>query len=251
MSAPASEYKIARPPRLHELVARRMQDLVFSGEWKLGSQLTTERELCAQFGVSRTVVREALKSLVARGLLTDAGSGLIVSDNVSEPLKSFVDLFLARKSSSGSKHLFEVRSLLEVEIAGLAAERATEQDMLELGRTNDALKKLHQKSGPWSEKDTAEFERIDLQFHLAVAESTRNELFVLLLSALSDALLTAWARISQRAEVRERGIQMHDKMFSAIRQRDPQGARRATRENLDRFLADVARVDESTDVVHS
>lgn len=244
-----TKHMIQRPPKLHELVAQRMQDLVFGGHWKLGSRLPTERELCRQFGVSRTVVREALKVLMARGLLKEpAGKGTIVSQSVSEPLKSFVELFLAKESSNGYVHLFEVRSFLEVEIAGLAAERATQEEIENLERINTSLRRLNGKAGTWSQGDTTRFNQLDFQFHLALAKCTKNDLFVILFSRLSDALMSAWARMCLRSEVRQHGIQMHEKIFEAIRVRDARAARRATRENLKCFLVDasaMAQVNES------
>jgi GntR family transcriptional regulator, transcriptional repressor for pyruvate dehydrogenase complex len=247
-----SEYRIERPPRLHELVAQRMQQFVFSGQWAMGSRLPAERELCSQFGVSRTVVREALKVLVARGLLAESvGKGLTVSQSVSEPLRSFVDLFLAKEASEGQVHLFEVRSVLEVEIAGLAAERAMPEEAHALQRIHAELCRLAQKPGLWDEGDVAEFEKVDLQFHLTLAKCTRNELFVILLGALSDALITAWASTVQREEVRKHAIQMHEKILQAILSGDARAARQATRDSLHCFLEDAVRMAEATQATSS
>ncbi|MCL5746290.1 MAG: FadR family transcriptional regulator [Acidobacteria bacterium] len=238
------EERIERPPRLPELVAQRMQELMFSGQWEPDSRVPTEAELCGQFGVSRTVVREGLRLLAARGLVTEApGKGLIVSQNVAQPLRNFIDLFLAKQSSVGHRHLFEVRSLLEVEIAGLAAERATPVELEKVERILLELRDLNRKSEPWSDEDTRRFERLDFRFHLTIAECTKNELFVLLLGALYDAFLISWAGMCRRPEVRRRAVETHEKIFVAVRAGSARAARRATRENLNAFLMDAGPTD--------
>jgi GntR family transcriptional repressor for pyruvate dehydrogenase complex len=91
-----------------------------------GSRLPPERELCERFQVSRTVVRETVNLLVAQGLLKQVGGkGTFVSQNAAEPLINALNVFVRRNALQGYRELVEVRSVLEVEIAGLAAERAS------------------------------------------------------------------------------------------------------------------------------
>ncbi|HZT31175.1 MAG TPA: FadR/GntR family transcriptional regulator [Bryobacteraceae bacterium] len=233
---------IKRPPKLHELVARRIQELILSGKWKTGFHLPPERELCAEFGVSRPILREALKVLLARGVLKEArGKGTYVWPNMTEPLADLFDLFVAQEESNGAASLFEVRKLLEVEIAGLAAERATDEDIAHLDRLNQSMQRLHKKAVDWTEEQMHRYNDLDFQFHLFLAKCTKNALFVILMSALSGSFKSSWTHMHQKAEVRTHGIQMHERILKAIRSRDPRLARKATRENLEAFMADASR----------
>jgi GntR family transcriptional regulator, transcriptional repressor for pyruvate dehydrogenase complex len=232
--------RIERPPKLHELLAEQIQSLVIEGQWKPGSRLPPERELCVQFGVSRTVTRETVKVLVARGVLRQiAGQGTFVSQNVTEPLKQLLNVFVSKDTSKGYANLFEVRNILEVEIAGLAAERASEQDIENLDQINRTMAVHHGKRSTWSEKDLIAYNELDFQFHVALAKCTGNDFFVVLLTALSGAFKGAWSHTHNHPEVREHGLEMHEAIMRAIRAGKGNAARQATRNNLKAFLADV------------
>ena len=144
--------RVNRPPKLQALVADRLQQMVLDGSWRRGTKLPAERLLCEQLGVSRTVLRESISILRARGVLKDVpGKGTFVWQNVTEPLKELLTLFVSSNKLDGSVQLFEVRTLLEVEIAGLAAERASPNDIAELEKINDALGRMNRIVGPWTE----------------------------------------------------------------------------------------------------
>lgn len=231
---------LKRPPKLHEIVARRVQELILGGEWPLNYRLPPERELCETFGVSRAALREAIKTLIARGILRDVpGKGTFVWQNMAEPLRDLFDLFVARHSGN-EQQLFEVRSLLEVEIAGLAAERATDGDIDQLEKINHSMMRVHrkaEKSG--DEYHLRKYNDLDFEFHVMLARCTKNEFFVILLTALSSAFKSSWAHTHVHAEVRGHGMDMHEKIMDAIRSHDARRARRSTRDNLRAFLADA------------
>jgi len=232
--------RIDRPPKLGELVAKRIQELIVEGTWKPGSRLPAERELSEQFGVSRPVVREVIKVLLARGVLKDVrGRGTYVLTNVAGPLTDLFDLFLAQDRPNAAANLFEVRKLLEVEIAGLAAERVSDEEISNLERLNRQIKRIHTSEAEWSEELVRRYSDLDFEFHLSLAKCTKNSLFVILMTALSGAFKSNWEHMHRHAKVREHGIQMHERILKAIRSRDPRQARRATRENLEAFLADA------------
>lgn len=233
---------IKRPPKLHELVAKRIQELILSGKWKTGFRLPPERELCGEFGVSRPILRESIKVLLARGVLKEVrGKGTYVWPNMTEPLTDLFDLFVAQEESNGARNLFEVRRLLEVEIAGLAAERASDEDISNLEHINRSMQRLHKKAVDWSEEQMHRYNDLDFEFHLSLAKCTKNALFVILVTALSGSFKSNWSHMHQKADVRKHGIEMHDRILKAIRSRDPRLARKATRENLVAFIADASR----------
>src|ERR1043165_6952412 len=118
---------LAREQRLYERVVDKVLELISSGTWKPGFRLPPERELSEAFGVSRTVVREAVKALEARGVLESvAGSGVSVRladfDMVSRSLQTYMQL---SNRVDFEIRLNEVRRVLEVEMVALAAARRT------------------------------------------------------------------------------------------------------------------------------
>src|SRR4051794_37145339 len=117
----ASEFAaIAREPRLPDKVACQLQQSILAGALKPGNRLPTERELGEQFGVSRTVIREAVRSLVAKGLLeVRGGSGLRVAAIDASAVRETMGMYLRVKAEFDYGELHEVRSVMEIEIAGL------------------------------------------------------------------------------------------------------------------------------------
>jgi GntR family transcriptional regulator, transcriptional repressor for pyruvate dehydrogenase complex len=222
---------------LHSVVAEKIQQMIEAEGLQPLSRLPPERTLGEQFGVSRTVVREALKVLIARGVLKEVpGKGTFVWQNATEPLKDLFQDLVARSGPKGRTNLFEVRRVLEVEIAGLAAERAEPRELAELKRINNALEQMNREPEPWSEQRLRRYNDLEFDFHLTLAKCTKNDLFVALLSALSGAFHESWTCIHDRAEARSGGVELHSKILKAVRAKDPQAARAATSDNLKAFL---------------
>ena len=118
--------------KVFERVAVQIEQRILDGELRSGDRLPTERELAEQFQVSRTAVREALKILAQKGLVDmRPGRGTIVIDGADEALRHSLGLVMKLKLGEvgGSNTLVEVREILEIEIAGLAAARASEQEI--------------------------------------------------------------------------------------------------------------------------
>jgi GntR family transcriptional repressor for pyruvate dehydrogenase complex len=118
--------------RLSEQVAEQIQSMIIQGKIKQGDRLPPERELAEQLGVSRTVIRESTKVLQERGLVKVlTGSGTYATRVESENVSQSIGLFVRGKKHT-FRDLLEIRKMLEIEVAGLAAERATEEDNLQL-----------------------------------------------------------------------------------------------------------------------
>ena len=111
---------------LVDKIATDLQQQIIQGKLKPGARLPSERSLCAVFGVGRTTIREALKSLAVRGLVTRAGRGVVVADTEFLALPGADLAGLAAQTSI--RQLFEVRKLMEVRVAGWAALRANAED---------------------------------------------------------------------------------------------------------------------------
>src|SRR5918911_693694 len=119
----------SRRTRLRDRAADQLLEMVISGGLEPGERLPPERELCGHLGVSRTVVREALNLLEARGLISiEHGRGAVVSGDSTHAVRDTLGLLL-RVQPKVLWELLEIRRILEVEVPGLAAERARPDDV--------------------------------------------------------------------------------------------------------------------------
>jgi GntR family transcriptional repressor for pyruvate dehydrogenase complex len=209
-------------PSLPQLVVDELLADVERGDIRSGQTLPPESELAAKFGVSRAVVREALKSLQARGLVEVVnGVGSVVRGMTSMPLAQYFT-FAERLSEVSIQELLEVRRGLEVEAASLAATRAQADEIAGLGSLVDSM--------AGSLREPAVFSDFDTAFHVAIARASRNPMLVLLVEAIRVPLrrsveegLTNWIRTGEVDTVR----QIHADVFESIRSRDPDRAAKA------------------------
>src|ERR1700760_345737 len=141
-------------------ICRKMVSHLLRGIWKEGEKIPAERELCQSLGVGRASLREALKALEIMGMIeTRLGDGTYVckrSDFLSRPLLWAI----ASYSEADARELVEARLLIEVEMAGLAAERRTAQD---LEKIEEQLQRMEV-----SRKSPIDFVMADVDFHLAI-----------------------------------------------------------------------------------
>ncbi len=220
---------------LVDQVAAQLEQLVIEDALQAGDLLPPERELGQLLGVSRTVVREAVRSLVARGLLeVRQGRGTIVrSPDVA--LASSIITNMLRSQGAGRiafPRVHEVRRLLEVEIAGLAAQRRTEDDLRDiealLARTAEA-------------QDPEAWARADVEFHARLAEATHNLLFPVLLGSIGEILMELRLTAVRLRDTRATAQRFHAAVFDAVRARAPAAARKAMREHMDEAAATFER----------
>ena len=121
-------YRIVKTSRLYEQIVQQVEDSILKGQLKPGDQLPAERDLAQRFGVSRTAVREAVKTLREKGLVEAySGRGTFVTNGTSQAIRQSLDLMIRVNQQEGSANLAELRLVLEPEIAGLAAPRIEEQ----------------------------------------------------------------------------------------------------------------------------
>jgi GntR family transcriptional regulator, transcriptional repressor for pyruvate dehydrogenase complex len=206
-------------------VTQAILEMIASGDLKPGDTLPPERELGIQFGVSRTVIREAVRALKGKGLLdVRSGSGVRIvavdESTVRESMRHFVHGSMVDYSK-----VDEVRRVLEVAAAGIAAERATPDDM---ERIDETLRRFDD-AGP----DLEETVRIDVEFHRAVAAATHNELFLVLHDSIGEMLFEVRRRnLSRGAGERELVATMHRRIRDAVAAHDVAGAQRAMADHL-------------------
>jgi GntR family transcriptional repressor for pyruvate dehydrogenase complex len=222
---PAVFHAIGREARLSDKVTEAMLESISAGALKPGDTLPTERELGEQFGVSRTVIREAVRALSAKGLLeVRGGSGVRIvavnEETVRESMRHFV-----KGSELDYGKVDEVRRVLEVAAAGLAAERATPED---IARINETIEQMDS-----SCEDIEATVQFDIAFHRALATSTHNELFLVLHDSMGEMLLEVRRRnLSRGAERRRLVVEMHRRIRDAVAAHDPEAAKAAMVDHL-------------------
>ncbi len=217
------------------LVVTRVRQMIERGQVHSGDRLPPERELAVQLGVSRPTVRSGLKSLATMGVVQiRQGAGTFIACGPpaldSEPLR-----FLAALHGFTRAQIFEARLVLEVAVAGLAAERAAPGKVIAI---SDEL------TGMFASLEAPDrFLEHDIQFHRAVAATSDNPI----LSSVVD-MISALFRESRRASIGKardlkRAAEEHRAIYQAIRARDPERARRATDAHLRRAWRSQALED--------
>ena len=223
----------AHRERLADRVLRDLEERIVTGALSSGDLLPPEAQLAGHYGVSSRVVREALGALAARGLVeVRAGKGTVVRGVDSAALRDFFVVAM-RADSRGLWDLFELRKLIEVQNASLAARRATAAD---IQRCATAFARLE------GARDTSQdYVDADVDFHQAIAMATGNRMLRLLLEGLREPLRMARTRSWQGRmrvghEVADQ-IDMHRRILVAVRRRQPRAAAEAMARHLD--LAEV------------
>src|SRR5580700_4385393 len=118
-------YRAVKTSRLFEQIVQQVEDSILKGQLKPGDQLPAERDLAQAFGVSRTAVREAVKTLREKGLVEAyAGRGTFITSGTAHSIRLTLDRMMRSGPSENTLHLAEVREILEPEIAAFAAQRA-------------------------------------------------------------------------------------------------------------------------------
>lgn len=211
--------------RIYEQIVLQLQQEILSGQTPVGSRLPTERELAVQFKVSRASIREAFSVLQSRGLIeTRQGGGTVVRASSDTNLLSSLTAHFAENSAALMNPL-EVRYMFEPQIAYLATERATDS---EIGVMADCLSRQEAvvaAGGTGIDEDTA--------FHFAIARASHNNLILVIIHHINDALRESreWS-LRARTGAR-RSIQHHHNILAAIAGHDALAAQTAMAAHLE------------------
>lgn len=224
-----------RGARLHEAIVSQLRDLIRQGELSHGSRLPPERALAEQFGVGRSSVREAIRSLELQGLVTTRhGSGSFVN---TQSLDAVATLMAPDDGNGGLEDIFEMRHLLEPQIAALAARRATPADIQRLSLVLEEQQRQILEGETGVDADT--------EFHFTLAIATHNPALVKVVNAVEDVLRLSRDRYLQRPGRPERSLHSHREILEMVRAGNDSGARRA----MDHHLTTVepGTISESED----
>jgi DNA-binding FadR family transcriptional regulator len=229
-------------PKASDVLADDLRERILRGDFPEGTALPPERELVAQTRMSRTTVREALRILEVQGLVqirTGRSGGAFVKKPGDESIASTVSL-LIRGRQVRLAALLETREAVEPACAQLAAKYRTDADLVALDRANEAIAL----EGPLTE-----FLQANVDWHVAVAVASHNELLTGFMGALSRAIYAATDNQGFiDATVRKATLQAHMNITEAIRKREGPAAERRMTRHVHEYASAVLEVEERTEI---
>lgn len=215
---------IPKLPSIPEVVFEEIQRLVTDGELQPGDRLPSETELAERFGVGRSSIREAMRALQLLGVIeVIQGKGTFVREPGILPL--VIDWTRIAQIGIISE-VMEARQFMEVILAQLAAERATDEDI-------DALRAAlehSRESIPNLETNI----QAGVDFHLALADASHNQVLALMYRTIRDLYLETARQTRTSRQVAEDRLHDHERILQGIIARDPEAAAQAMREHLEK-----------------
>ena len=217
-------FKPIKKAKVYEEIVAKIKDMVEKGRFKSGDQLPVERELAEVFRVSRSSVREALRSLESQGFIESRqGDGTYIARQSAESLvRPLASVILTEKDDQ--MELFEMRRMIEPDLAYLAAERATEEEIAMM----EKVLILQQE-----QIDRGEYETdVDRNFHYIMARAARNKALLRITDNIIDLLAESREQYLQVEGRPQKSILRHREVLEAIRARDPERAEKCMLEHL-------------------
>jgi GntR family transcriptional regulator, transcriptional repressor for pyruvate dehydrogenase complex len=232
------KYKRIRTKKIYEEVADSIIEMIKTGQLKPGDKLESVEKLAENFGVGRSAIREALSGLRSMGLVEmRQGEGTYI--NGFDPAKFTLPVSTAfLMKTKDIKELYEVRKILEAGTAGVAA---LKHDKTDLKSIENALSKMEAAKG-----DEEAAAKADIEFHMAIANATHNDLLIHLMGSVSDLIretIKETRQVLLYSENRpEKLLREHSEIFKAIKKRDEIEARMAMYKHLEGVNQDLLKV---------
>ena len=211
---------------LTRTLVKQVLELIQTGELPLGSRLPPERELAQQLNVSRSSLRQAFKSLETMGVISSrvgvgnfVRSDMAASNLLVEPME-----FAIRMNNISRAKLYEMRQILEVQVVGLTAARASEKSIASIAAEVESMKA--NRANPRAMADS------DYRFHVAIIRACGNEIFELIYEPISKLL---WEDLRERMHLFDpkQIIELHEFIYNAIQERDANVAMDAMKRHLE------------------
>ena len=209
-----------------EEVAARLREMIHSGELAAGDRLPPERDLAKTLGVSRPTLRAGIRSLSAVGILQSRqGAGTFVAAAEESPtLDSSPLRMLSALHGFTSDEMFEARLALEMSIAGLAARRATSEQMTQLA---EEIAGMYASLG-----EPEQYLVHDMRFHQIVAAASGNRILTSLMNMVATILFDSRSKSVKRAKDLKESAEQHHNIYRALRDRNPDLAEKAMHDHL-------------------
>lgn len=225
------EFKPLRRASLYLAIAEQLESYIMSEKLQPGQRLPTERDLAEMFGVSRTTVRQALAALEAKGLIeSHIGSGTFARRHSAEFAVARLAHMLDRARVRLTEAL-EARTLLEPQVAGLAAKRAQPADLADIASHLEQMERAKDDPGAWLEHDAA--------FHRAIAQAARNPIVLSILEVLQSSIQETRGLSLSNPNGLATHTDDHRRIFTALQTGDQAGAAAAMADHL-RHVRDLA-----------
>ena len=226
---------IVKRTNLSNMVFEEMKSRIFSGAYEQGAILPTQDDLAKEFGVSRTVMRDAFHKLSSLGLVeSQQGRGSFVRfEGAVSVMSSVLESF--NMNAETIQDLMEARYHLEKIIVGLAAERVTEADIAFLKRNVELM------DAAVIAGDIPSFASIDLEFHEKLGEISHNVVLTRILSMIREMMKNFFDGFSKTPGVAPRAVAYHKEIFSAVSERDVEQAERKMQDHLGDIIANLKK----------
>ncbi|HEY0828543.1 MAG TPA: FadR/GntR family transcriptional regulator [Bacilli bacterium] len=209
---------------LAQNIVQQLIEIIMNGTIKPGDKLPAEKQLMELFGVGRSSLREAIRALITLGLVeVKVPEGTFVSKSLGGFFTKHLAL-MSRISFDNIIDLVEARIAIEVDIAEIAARKATQEDNAKL---NEVLISMREA------KENEQFLSADLQFHLILAEIAKNSFMLHVMNILRDVTREWILKVIQLPTTRELATKQHEKIAKAIKNNDVAAAGTAMREHLE------------------
>lgn len=209
-----------------EEVATRLREMIHSGELSAGDKLPPERDLSKILGVSRPTLRAGIRSLSSVGIMRSRqGAGTFVAAAEESPTLDSKPLrMLSALHGFTSDEMFEARIALEMSIAGLAAVRATSEQLAQLAE---------EIAGMYASLNMPEQYLVhDMRFHQIVAAASGNRILTSLMNMIATILFDSRSKTVKRAKDLKESTEQHHNIYRALRDRNPEAAERAVHDHL-------------------
>ena len=217
--------------KVYEQVIEQIKYMITSGELKKGEKLPPERELVEKFQVSRTSVREALRALQIIGLIESRqGGGNYIKDSFDDNLIEPLSMMFVLQNSRNSE-ILELRRVLEVETARLAAKNISDEELTRLKEIIDRMKDL---------PDEKENVVLDKELHYVIAKASGNNLIMSILTAVSSLMDSfikeAREAIINKDENKSVLLEHHENMYIALKNHDEKEAGKVMKEHMNLII---------------
>ncbi|MEG6523536.1 FadR/GntR family transcriptional regulator [Desulfotomaculum sp. 1211_IL3151] len=223
------DFKPIKTKKIYEEIVEQVKQMIVHGDLSPGDKLLPERELAEKLQVGRSAVREAYRSLEAIGVIEiKPGEGTFVREMGSKSMTDIISLAVLTGKNSIAE-LLELRKIVEVEAAALAAQRRTEEDMQMIQLALDEMENDIKKGNLGDASD--------IRFHYAICAAAHNSLLIKLMSSISETMkkemFTVREKLYKTPGTPARLFEEHKNIFEAIKKGDPHKARATMFINLD------------------
>jgi len=208
--------KVGKQETLSEEIVKQIEEAIIQNKYNPGDKIPSEKEMCEIFDVSRTVIREAIQKLSARGLIeVRKGSGIYVQEYAEKYVTDTMELYLELNLNIDYiKHVMEIRKLFEPQLARIAAQSRSEEDVKKINKTINELNEC-------DVKDFKKEGKLDKKFHMQIARSCGNPLILTMFKPIFQLMPKIRSLVyKDNIDIKSNALEYHQKIFDKIKDKD-------------------------------